>query len=320
MSSPQDHPGAPASLSEAQISRILKSPIHIHIKRLVYSILALGVIGTLSAFVVIALSCIWGKAILREERWLIFHYVVAGIFSALWLVYSYVYLRDVKFLAWPGQLQIDSGWIMVRVVLPSVAFFFYIYGKMRTYGTADLFDASCSTSCTSKRSFVKLSPLIVAVINLVYGLIQLVLMIVLYRNPIISLPLDQHGMPKPVDPFTGKLLPFGADGRPIYLKGHSKTKANTDKDMDNHKEKGKAATAAYSPSETDLSTSENERLLPMSDSETEGKRPLAQAHSAGPTHVEDSKLGRSGGKRGSGREHDLATESGRRGSSGYDAV
>ncbi|CEQ41440.1 SPOSA6832_03165 [Sporobolomyces salmonicolor] len=141
MSGPQDHPGAPASLSQAQISRILKSPIHIHIKRLVYSILALGVVGTLSAFVVIALSCIWGKAILREERWFIFHYVVGGIFSALWLVYSYVYLRDVKFLAWPDQLQIDSGWIMLAACF-SVAFFFYIYGKMRTYGTADLFDAS----------------------------------------------------------------------------------------------------------------------------------------------------------------------------------
>ncbi|GAA5858357.1 hypothetical protein JCM1840_001163 [Sporobolomyces johnsonii] len=295
MNSSQKKPAPlPPPLSKAQMSRILKSPIHIRIKRQVYSILALAVVGALSAFVVIILSCIWGKAVLREERWFIFHYIVAGILSALWLAYSYVYLRDIKFLAWPDQLQIDSGWIMFADCF-SAAFFFYIYGKMRTYGIADVFNASCSTSCASKLSFVKLSPLIIAIINLVFGVIQLVLMVLLYRNPIINPPLDERGMPKPLDPVTGKLLPLGPDGKPIlpsYLKGQGT--ATPKKDKDTKKEKTATATATYPPpSETDLSTSENE------DSEAESQRPLARTFSDASTLVEDKELGRSRSKRGS---------------------
>lgn len=59
----------------------------------------------------------WAKHILQENRWLIFTYSIAAVFSLLWAVYSFIFVQDVKKAAFPDTLQIDIGWISVRSVL-----------------------------------------------------------------------------------------------------------------------------------------------------------------------------------------------------------
>ncbi|GAA5861423.1 hypothetical protein JCM8547_006124 [Rhodosporidiobolus lusitaniae] len=204
-STPDDNP---LPLTKEQRHRILSSPIHRHIKHETYGMLALGLLGSLSNIVGLILAAVWAKHILQTDKWFIFHYVMASILSLLWGVYSFVLMRDID------QLEIDVGWIMFSD-LALVGFLLYIYRKMRTYGTLDMFTVACWTGCTTKLQFVKISPLVFACTSLGFGLIQLILSIKLYKNRIINPPLDAHGMPIPQDPETGEPLPLGPDGKPI---------------------------------------------------------------------------------------------------------
>ncbi|GAA6034393.1 hypothetical protein JCM8097_002701 [Rhodosporidiobolus ruineniae] len=236
-------PAAPASdaasgppdfppLTPAQRRRILHSPIHRHIKHYTYGVLAIGVLVPAINLVGIILAAVWARAILKANRWLIFHVVASSTLQSLWAVYSGVFFRDVKFLAWPDQLQIDIGWMMFADGF-SICFLSYIFYKMRTYGVLDIFDNACSSGCHTKLNFVKIAPLVSAILALSLGLVQLLLAILLYRNPIINPPLDAHGMPVPQDPETGAPLPLGPDGRPVVPAWmNSNSGANDDADFD----------------------------------------------------------------------------------------
>ncbi|KPV76227.1 uncharacterized protein RHOBADRAFT_49451 [Rhodotorula graminis WP1] len=132
----------------------------------------------------------------------------------MWLGYSVVFERHIKFMAFPDQLQIDLGWMMFAVTFAS-AWHFYLFRKMLQYGVLDMFIVTCSSGCTTKLNFVKLSPLVLGISTLVLGALQLVLGLALYRNPIINPPLDAHGMPIPQDPETGRPMPLDAKGQPV---------------------------------------------------------------------------------------------------------
>jgi len=106
-------PPPPPKLSKEQIALIRASPIHRQIKHRVYSILAISALGFLGTLGVVVFSCILAGPLLKEHRWLIFHYVMANLFAALWFVYAGIHYRDVKFGAWSDQLKIDGGWISV---------------------------------------------------------------------------------------------------------------------------------------------------------------------------------------------------------------
>ncbi|BGP38770.1 hypothetical protein JCM10450v2_002724 [Rhodotorula kratochvilovae] len=207
-------PDAPPPLTKEQSQRILRSPIHRRIKRCTYGSLAVAVVGAVSNVTGIILSAVWARNIVQKENWFIFHYTVAATLSLMWLVYSVVFMRHIKYLAFPDQLQIDIGWMMFAVVF-AAAFLFYLYRKMLQYGVLDLFVVACSAGCNTKLSFVKLSPLILGITTVTLGALQLLLCVTLYRNPIINPPLDAHGMPVAQDPETGRPLPLDDKGQPI---------------------------------------------------------------------------------------------------------
>ncbi|GAA5969750.1 hypothetical protein JCM11641_008029 [Rhodosporidiobolus odoratus] len=204
----------PPPLTEEQKHRILTSPIHKRIKHQTYTVMALGLLGPIANLATLILGAVWARHILQTDRWFIFHYTVACTLSLMWAVYSYIFMRDIKYLGWPDQLQIDIGWMMFADGF-NVCFLLYIFRKMRTYGVLDVFEVACSSGCTGKLNFVKISPIVLACTSFLFGCVQLVLTILLYKNPIINPPLDEHGMPVPQDPETGKPMPLGPDGKPI---------------------------------------------------------------------------------------------------------
>ncbi|GAA5911199.1 hypothetical protein JCM6882_006604 [Rhodosporidiobolus microsporus] len=214
MSSPPPDADAPPPLTPEQKHRILHSPAHRRIKAYAYTILFLGLIGGLANVTGLIVGAALAKAVVDADKWFIFHYVVAATLSLLWAVYTFIFERDVKMLGWPDQLQIDIGWMMFADGF-SICFMLYIFRKMRTYGILDVFVTACSTGCLSKLSYVKISPLILSVFSLIFGAIQLILAIFLYKNPIINPPMDAHGMPVAQNPETGEPLPLDADGKPI---------------------------------------------------------------------------------------------------------
>ncbi|GAA5840945.1 hypothetical protein JCM9279_001268 [Rhodotorula babjevae] len=207
-------PGPPPPLTKDQIARIRRAPIHRRIKHAVYGALALAVVGALANVTCLILGAVWARNIVAVEKWFIFHYVCAAVLSTMWLGYSLVFERHIKFMAFPDQLQIDMGWMMFAVVFSS-AWHFYLFRKMQQYGVLDMFVVTCSSGCTTKLNFVKLSPLILGITTLVLGAVQLLLGLALYRNPIINPPLDSHGMPIPQDPETGRPMPLDAKGQPV---------------------------------------------------------------------------------------------------------
>ncbi|BGP14736.1 hypothetical protein JCM10213_004324 [Rhodosporidiobolus nylandii] len=207
-------PAAPTPLTKEQQRRILTSPIHRRIKHLTYSSLAIGVLVPACNVAGLILGAVWAREIVQRDRWFILHYVAACVLSLLWGVYSFIFFRDIKYLAWPDQLQIDIGWMGFADGFLA-CFLFYIFYKMRSYGVLDVFSVACSTGCTTKLDYVKISPLVFAITTLAFGLLQLLLTVMLYRNPIINPPLDAHGMPAPQDPETGAPLPLDANGQPI---------------------------------------------------------------------------------------------------------
>ncbi|GAA6014245.1 hypothetical protein JCM10207_006145 [Rhodosporidiobolus poonsookiae] len=215
MSADAPPPGAPPPLTKEQHDRIMNSPIHRQIKHYAYGCTIAGVVGGLANIICLVLAAVWAKNILQTDRWFIFHYVMASTASLLWgLVYTGVFFWHLKHMAWPDQLQIDIGWMMFSGSF-AVGFLVYIFVKMRTYGVLDVFSVSCISGCTSKLNFVRVSPLALAGITIVLGGVQLILSILLYKNPIINPPLDEHGMPKLQDPTTGKPLPLDGNGQPI---------------------------------------------------------------------------------------------------------
>ncbi|GAA5961072.1 hypothetical protein JCM3765_006527 [Sporobolomyces pararoseus] len=214
MSDSTSPPPPPPKLTKGQIDLIRASPIHRQIKHRVYSILGISALGFLITLLVVILGCIAAGDLLQDHRWLIFHYVLACLFAALWLVYAGIYYRDVKYAAWSDQLKIDGGWISF-VVLFSSSFFFYLYYKLHTLATIDSFGDHCVFTCENDLQFVRLSPLFTGIGNILLLLIQILLLVLLFRNPIINPPLDSHGMPKPINPLTGEVMPLGKDGQPI---------------------------------------------------------------------------------------------------------
>ncbi|GAA6058760.1 hypothetical protein JCM10212_001876 [Sporobolomyces blumeae] len=207
-------PAPPPALTKAQRRLILAAPIHRQIRLCVYSTVALSTLECLVSLFCVVYSSIVAKPILQDEKWFIFHYTAAATFSLAGIAYVVVYFRDVKFFAWPDQLKIDAGWITFANGI-SGCFFFYIYYKMRTYGTIDALGEACVDSCNAKLAFVRISPLVVPSINIALGLVQIFLLVIVYRNPIVNPPLDEHGMPVPVNPLTGEVLPLDQNGKPI---------------------------------------------------------------------------------------------------------
>ncbi|GAA5828346.1 hypothetical protein JCM11251_006208 [Rhodosporidiobolus azoricus] len=214
MSSAPPNPNDPPPLTPEQKHRILHSPLHRKIKRYAYTVLALGLLGGLSNVIGLAAGAAMAKALLDADQWFIFHYCAAAFLSLLWAAYTVIFERDVKLLGWPDQLQIDMGWMMFAPTF-SICFMLYIFRKMRTYGILDVFIEACSTGCSNKLAYVKISPLIFSLSTLLLASLQLILSLLLYKNPIINPPLDAHGMPVPQNPETGEQLPLGPDGKPV---------------------------------------------------------------------------------------------------------
>ncbi|GAA5898579.1 uncharacterized protein JCM6883_003360 [Sporobolomyces salmoneus] len=207
-------PPKPIHLTQAQKNLIRSTPIHREIKHRVYSILAISSLGFLITLLVVVLGCVAAGPLIESNRWLVFHYVLASLFAALWLAYSLIYYRDVKFGAWSDQLKIDGGWISFVVVFSS-SFLFYLYYKLRTLATVESLGENCFSTCESDLRFIKLGPLLVGIGNLVLLCVQIALLVLLFRNPIVNPPLDEHGMPQPINPLDGTVMPLDSSGQPI---------------------------------------------------------------------------------------------------------
>ena len=54
-----------------------------------------------------------------------------------------------------------------------------------------------------------------AITSILFGLVQLFLCYRVYKNPLVQIPLDEHGMPMLQNPEDGTPLPIGPDGKPI---------------------------------------------------------------------------------------------------------
>ncbi|GAA6019388.1 hypothetical protein JCM11491_004810 [Sporobolomyces phaffii] len=267
-------------LSKAQLSLIRASPIHRRIRLAVYSILSLSIVGFLTSIVVVLLGCILAGHLLRQHRWLVVHYVFASLFATLWLAYTGVYYRDVKYGAWSDQLKIDSGWISFAVVFSS-SFFFYLFYKLQTLATVESLGAHCIFACDTDLSFIRLSPLIVGIINLVLLAVQLYLLVLLFRNPIVNPPLDENGMPKAINPLDGTVLPIGPNGKPILPPELRPTSGGA----------GQVTTDARRPPESEADGSDWASAS-ASDSELEGKKLLEKELGSG-SHHKESKSERS---------------------------
>ncbi|GAA6000100.1 uncharacterized protein JCM10292_003978 [Rhodotorula paludigena] len=298
MSAATEPPKPPPPLTPEQKHRILSSPIHKRIKREVYATLALGMLGATGNIACVSASGALAGGIIATEKWFIFHYVVAGVFSLMWSVYTGVFMYHVKYLGWPDQLLIDIGWMMVcfglqretpRRVLThlsvshfaavfSAAFLCYLFRKMTYYGTLEAMQMSCQVDCEGKLSFVRISPLVFGLLTLVLAAIQLFLCCRLYWNPIINPPLDAHGMPIVQDPETGKPLPLDAKGQPIipdWLKPPRNPSAPTGRDTQSMGQRG----------DGDMRAAANEQSEPESSapdhSDEDDEKALLQAHEMG---------------------------------------
>ncbi|BGP06851.1 hypothetical protein OF846_001427 [Rhodotorula toruloides] len=211
-----DDPTFVPHLSPAQIQRIRTSPAHRRLKHLVYSQLALAVTGATVNLVCIILGAVWARGVLKEEKWLIFHYTLAALLSVMWAGYSYMFLTDVRNCEMPLQLQVDIGWIMMAALFAS-SFLAYIFFKLAHYATLELFEKACSVACEGKMAFVRIAPGVLTLLTpLLFALPQLLLLLLLYRTPIVNPPLDSHGLPLPQDPETGAVLPLDARGKPVW--------------------------------------------------------------------------------------------------------
>ncbi|GAA5831849.1 hypothetical protein JCM3766R1_000125 [Sporobolomyces carnicolor] len=207
-------PPKPVHLTQAQKNLIRATPIHRQIKHCVYSVLAVSALGCLVTLAVTVSSCVAARSLIDDHRWLIFHYVMASLFACLWLAFAGIYYRDVKFGAWSDQLKLDGAWLSFVVTFSS-SFLFYVFYKLRTLATLESLGEHCVFECESGLRFIRLSPLLVGIGNLVLLGVQIALLVVLYRNPIVNPPLDEHGMPKPINPLNGEVMPLGPDGQPI---------------------------------------------------------------------------------------------------------
>ena len=115
-------PGPPPPLTKDQIARIRRAPIHRLVKHAVYSAFALAVVGALANVTCLVLGAVWARNIIAVEKWcvasrpravrsprlltspflprsrrFIFHYVCAAVLSTMWLGYSFVFERHIKF-------------------------------------------------------------------------------------------------------------------------------------------------------------------------------------------------------------------------------
>ncbi|GAA5975632.1 hypothetical protein JCM10908_005225 [Rhodotorula pacifica] len=208
----QDPP--PPPLTAAQKARIKRSPEHRRLRHATYGSLAIGVLGPIANVTCLVFGAVWARYILKQDRWFIFHYVVAAVLSTLWAGYTAFLYYHVRCGGFPDQIKLDIGWIMMSDAF-ACCFLFYLCYKMRTYGIPDMFDLACVSGCGAKLQFVKLSPLVLAITSIVLGLVQLWLCIVVYKSPLVQIPLDSHGMPMLQNPENGQPLPIGPDGKPI---------------------------------------------------------------------------------------------------------
>ncbi|GEM06676.1 hypothetical protein Rt10032_c02g0693 [Rhodotorula toruloides] len=200
-------------LSPAQVQRIRRSPAHKHLKHLVYGQLGLAVTGATVNLVCVILGAVWARGVLKEEKWsaflslpsrfakscadsaasrLIFHYTVAALLSVMWAGYSFMFLSDVRKCdspedvhRMPLQLQVDIGWIMMAALF-ACSFLTYIFLKLSRYATLELFEKACSEACEGKLRFVKVSPIVLTLLTLLFALPQLLLLLLTYRLPLMK--------------------------------------------------------------------------------------------------------------------------------------
>ncbi|KWU43383.1 hypothetical protein RHOSPDRAFT_35132 [Rhodotorula sp. JG-1b] len=274
---PQDEP--PPPLTAAQKARIKHSPVHVRLRHTTYGSLAIGVISPLTNVAALIFAAVWAKYILQQDRWFIFHYVLASFLSLLWMGYTVLLFYHVKYGGYPDQIKIDIGWIMMADAF-ACCFLFYIFYKMRTYGLPDMFNLACSSGCGSKLQFVKWSPLVLAITSILFGLVQLFLCYRVYKNPLVQIPLDEHGMPMLQNPEDGTPLPIGPDGKPILPAWLQPPKSSSESSpaaataerssstplVKTPSRSSKSSSAAYGHSdggESALSESENSEVRPL---------------------------------------------------------
>lgn len=105
--------------------------------------------------------------------------------------------------------------------------------------------------------------------NIFLLLIQILLLVLLFRNPIINPPLDSHGMPKPINPLTGAVMPLDNHGQPILppeLRTIPKAGSVSKADKDSNSHKASVVTRENGPPEweseiSDASSDEEEKTL-----------------------------------------------------------
>lgn len=142
--------------------------------------------------------------------------------------------------------------------------------------------------------------------NILLLAIQIYLLVMLSKNPIINPPLDEHGMPVPINPLNGERLPIGPDGKPI-LPPELRPQTNQTKTK---------------PSEKDLADDTNlsdaSTLSPSEDSDAEERTLIdADGVSKDKSAMSQKELGSRRGSRRSGGRREGST---RRNGRGYDAV
>jgi len=142
--------------------------------------------------------------------------------------------------------------------------------------------------------------------NIVLLGIQICLLQLLYKNPIINPPLDEHGMPVPINPLNGNCMPLGKDGKPILPP-----------ELRPRKDQAKATSSKPDPAD-DTNLSDASTLSPSEDSDAEERTLIDEDGIAKDKSARKEKeLSRRRGSRRSGGRRERST---RRDGRGYDAV
>lgn len=192
-------------LTKAQEKKILHSPAHRRLKRRTYIAGWVGVVGMTLVLLSLATSAYFGYRVLIAKRYLIILWGFVLFLVLFWGACSVWFMHDVRTLQSPDWLQIDIGRLAFSDGA-AIGLLIAIHVKNAQGPDPGTFNLGCKSGCSFWYSSYMYSPLAVALINLLIGIIQIWVSILVYNDHIVQDPWapagesDEEAPPPPPSP------------------------------------------------------------------------------------------------------------------------
>ncbi|ORY82313.1 hypothetical protein BCR35DRAFT_303693 [Leucosporidium creatinivorum] len=191
-------------ISPVELKAIQQLPEHVKVKHEAWGLIAAGFAASLGVLGVLGSTAGLGYYVLLYHRQVWWEYGAGAAFALLSLIFTGLLSHDIRTLQDPIQLVLD----IVRLEFCSLAasaLLIVLYFKVKVLNPETVFNMGCTVDCPSKYAWFRIGPLVIGCFNIFLAIVQLILFIRMFRNPLVNPPpLPINSNPSPNQPLLAR--------------------------------------------------------------------------------------------------------------------